>query len=112
MNENVVDFDNLSQCSDSASSKDEACDGFILGQSIEYSDSSPNLQSHLMNIRQPTSKSQLDNKICKMNHQRRRTEEPKQNKKVLCHPLFVPIMSKKHWQLGLYGQIGSLKSEI
>ena len=42
----------------------------------------------------------------------KRTEEPKQNKEVLCHPSFVPILSKKHWQLGLYGQIGSLKSEI
>ena len=41
LNENVVDFDNLSEFSDSGSSTDEACDGFILSQAIEDSDSSP-----------------------------------------------------------------------
>ena len=41
LNENVVDFDNLSEFSDSGSSTDAACDGFILSQAIEDSDSSP-----------------------------------------------------------------------
>ena len=40
LNENVVDFDNLSEFSDSGSSTDEACDGFTLSQAIEDSDSS------------------------------------------------------------------------
>ena len=55
LNENVVDFDNLSEILDSGSSTDAACDGFILSQAIEDSDSSPNLQSQLMNNRQPFS---------------------------------------------------------
>ena len=37
----MVDFDNLSEYSDSGSSTDEACGGFILIQAIEDSDSSP-----------------------------------------------------------------------
>ena len=37
----MVDFDNLSEFSDSGSSTDEACDGFILSQAIEDSDSIP-----------------------------------------------------------------------
>ena len=41
MNENVVDFDNLSEFSDSGSSTDEACEGFIFSQATEDSDSSP-----------------------------------------------------------------------
>ena len=41
LNENVVDFDNLSEFSDSGSSTDADCDGFILSQAIEDSDSSP-----------------------------------------------------------------------
>ena len=41
LNENVVDFDNLSEFLDSGSSTDAACDGFILSQVIEDSDSSP-----------------------------------------------------------------------
>ena len=41
LNENLVDFDNLSEFSDSGSSTDAACDGFILSQAIENSDSSP-----------------------------------------------------------------------
>ena len=41
LNENVVDFDNLSEFSDSGCSTDAACDGFILSQAIEDSDSSP-----------------------------------------------------------------------
>ena len=41
MNENLVDFDNLSEFFDSGSSTDAACDGFILSQAIEDSDSSP-----------------------------------------------------------------------
>ena len=40
LNENLVDFDNLSEFSDSGSSTDAACDGFILSQAIEDSDSS------------------------------------------------------------------------
>ena len=40
LNENEVDFDNLSEFSDSGSSTDAACDGFILSQAIEDSDSS------------------------------------------------------------------------
>ena len=39
LNENLVDFDNLSEFSDSGSSTDEACDGFFHSQ--EYSDSNP-----------------------------------------------------------------------
>ena len=35
MNENLVDFDNLSDFSDSGSSTDAACDGFILSQAVE-----------------------------------------------------------------------------
>ena len=35
LNENVVDFDNLSEFSDSGSSTDPACDGFILSQAVE-----------------------------------------------------------------------------
>ena len=41
LNEKVVDFDNLSQFLDSGSSTDAACDGFILSQAIEVSDSCP-----------------------------------------------------------------------
>ena len=41
MNENMVDFDNLSEFSDSGSSTDQACDGQILSQAIEDSDSGP-----------------------------------------------------------------------
>ena len=41
MNQNLLDFDNLSEFSESGSSTDAACDGFILSQAIEDSDSSP-----------------------------------------------------------------------
>ena len=41
LNQNLVDFDNLSEFSDSGSSTDAACDGFILSQAMEDSDSSP-----------------------------------------------------------------------
>ena len=41
MNQNLEDFDNLSEIPDSVSSTDAACDGFILSQAIEDSDSSP-----------------------------------------------------------------------
>ena len=41
LNQNLVDFDNLSKFLDSGSSTDGACDGFILSQAIEDSDSSP-----------------------------------------------------------------------
>ena len=41
LDENVADFDNLSEFSDSGSSTVEACDGFIPSQAIEDSDSSP-----------------------------------------------------------------------
>ena len=41
LNQNLVDFDILSEFSDSGSSTDAACDGFILSQAIEDSDSSP-----------------------------------------------------------------------
>ena len=40
LNQNLVDFDNLSEFLDSGSSTDAACDGFILSQAIEDSDSS------------------------------------------------------------------------
>ena len=35
LNQNLVDFDNLSELSDSGSSTDPACDGFILSQAVE-----------------------------------------------------------------------------
>ena len=41
MNQNLVDFDNLSVFSDSGFSTDAACDEFILSQAIEDSDCSP-----------------------------------------------------------------------
>ena len=41
LNQNLVDFDNFSEFSDSGSSTDAACDGFILSQAMEDSDSSP-----------------------------------------------------------------------
>ena len=41
LNQNMVDFDNLLEISESGSSTDAACDGFILSQAIEDSDSSP-----------------------------------------------------------------------
>ena len=41
LNQKLVDFDNLSDFSDSGSSADAACDGFILSQAIEDSDSTP-----------------------------------------------------------------------
>ena len=41
LNQNLVDFDNLSEFSDSGSSTDAACDGFIPRQAMEDSDSSP-----------------------------------------------------------------------
>ena len=41
LNQNLVDFDNLSEFLDSGSSTDAACDGFILSQAMEESDSSP-----------------------------------------------------------------------
>ena len=44
LNESLVDFDILSEFSDSGSSTDAACDGFILSQAMEDSDSSPQHQ--------------------------------------------------------------------
>ena len=41
LNQNLVDFHNLSEFLDSGSSTDAACDGFILSQAMEDSDSSP-----------------------------------------------------------------------
>ena len=51
MNQNLVDFDNLSDISDSGSSTDADCDEFILSQAIEDSDSSP--QSPIASDEQP-----------------------------------------------------------
>ena len=41
MNGTLVDFDSLSEFSDSGSSTDAACDGFFLSQATENSESSP-----------------------------------------------------------------------
>ena len=41
MNQNLVDFDNLSEISDNGSSTEAACDGFFLSQAMKDSDSGP-----------------------------------------------------------------------
>ena len=46
LNQNLVDFDNLSEFLDSGSSTDAACDGFILSQAIEDSDKQPPTSNH------------------------------------------------------------------
>ena len=68
LNQNLVDFDNLSEFLGSGSSTDAACDGFILSQAIEDSDSSP--QPPITIDEQPPANLQVVAK---------RTEEPKQN---------------------------------
>ena len=59
LNENLVDFDNLSEFSDSGSSTDAACEGFILSQAIEDSDS--NSQPPITIERQPSTNLPITN---------------------------------------------------
>ena len=46
LEENLVDFDKMSELSDSGSSTDPACDGFILDQAIESDNASISESSH------------------------------------------------------------------
>ena len=60
LEENLVDFDKMSELSDSGSSTDPACDGFILDQAIE-SDNASISSDHQVTLPAPKSKKRKQN---------------------------------------------------
>ena len=60
LNQNLVDFDNLSEFSDSGSSTDPACDGFILDQAIESDNASVSSENQVT-LSAPKSKKRKQN---------------------------------------------------